>query len=119
MLCAISSLAAGQEKTTAGITDLDNIDCTGTAKACIKPVRFLSKTPSCVCFTCGYGTPDSRQICTKNRSEAKRLASSARHSGYKDQYMDNAVGALGTTRWSEAAKSNDKEDAKSKDKQEH
>jgi hypothetical protein len=92
-------LAAGQEKTTATMMDkqsTDEIDCSGKAKACAKPVKFLSRTPRCVCFTCAYGTPESRPMCTKNRSEAKSMAALAQKSGNDDQEMYSAVASLGT-----------------------
>jgi hypothetical protein len=102
-------LAAGQEKAAPAIgkqaapaigkQSVDGIDCSGQAKACTKPVKFLSRTPSCVCFTCAYGTPDSRPMCTKNRSDAKSMASLAHKSGNGDQQMDHAVATLGTKDW--------------------
>ena len=70
------------------------IDCTGTARACSKPAKFLTKTLGCICFTCGYGTPQSRQICTKNPSEAKALADLVQSSGFPDENMDAVVGQV-------------------------
>lgn len=70
------------------------INCSGTAKQCAKPAKFLSKTPECVCFTCGYGKPDSIAICTKNVKEAQSLAKIAQESGFADVGMGVAVAAL-------------------------
>ena len=72
------------------------IDCTGTVKACNKPVKFLTKTPSCICFTCGYGTSDAKQLCTKTSNEADAFAKLARQSGFADDEMDKAVARITT-----------------------
>ena len=70
------------------------IDCTGKATACNKPVKFLTKTASCICFTCGYKTPDAKQLCTKRSNEAKSFAKLARQSGFSDDAMEDAVRAI-------------------------
>ena len=87
-ILAASALVLAQDQKSA------TIDCTGTAQACTKPAKFLSKTSGCVCFTCGYGTPASRQVCTKRTPEAKALAKMVQDSGFSDSNMDTAVAAL-------------------------
>jgi len=85
----VTTSKAGSE-----ISANSSIDCNGTAKACNKPVKFLTKTASCVCFTCGYGTSDAKQLCTKTSGEAKSFAKLARQSGFGEDEMDKAVAAI-------------------------
>jgi hypothetical protein len=86
------------KSTTSEMPASSSIDCNGTAKACNKPVKFLTKTASCVCFTCGYGTSDAKQLCTKTSGEAKSFAKLARQSGFGEDEMDKAVAAIGAQR---------------------
>jgi hypothetical protein len=79
-----------------GSPSVEDLDCSGKADVCAKPVKFLSRTSACVCFTCAYGTPKSRPMCTKSRSEAKSMAALAQKSGNDDQEMHSAVASLGT-----------------------
>jgi hypothetical protein len=88
--------AGVQATQTIGSPSVEDLDCTGKADACAKPVKFLSRTSACVCFTCAYGTRKSRPMCTKSRSEAKSMAALAQKSGNDDQEMHSAVASLGT-----------------------
>ena len=85
---------AQNARATADAKTMDAIDCSGTADECVKPAKFLSKTPECVCFTCGYGTKGSKAVCTRSVKEARSLAKITERSGFADETMTAAVAAL-------------------------
>ena len=105
LVVAVAGFSFAQDQKAAAHSEqepLNPIDCTGTAKACTKPAKFLTKTFGCICFTCGYGTPESRQICTKSPSEAKAFANLVEKSGYADESMDAAVGTESSQKFASA-----------------
>ena len=45
--------------------------CADSPKDCKGPVKYLGETDRCACFSCEYGRPSQRILCTTNEADKR------------------------------------------------
>ena len=45
--------------------------CADSPKDCREPVKYLGETDRCACFSCEYGRPSQRILCTSNEADKR------------------------------------------------
>jgi hypothetical protein len=46
-------------------------DCADSPRDCKEPVKYLGETNRCACFSCEYGRPNQRILCTTNEADKR------------------------------------------------
>jgi hypothetical protein len=68
---------AGPEPNVSALTIVAQ-SCADPADNCKSPVKFLGERDGCACFTCEYGKPTQRIICTANGADKLKLMTLAK-----------------------------------------
>ena len=45
--------------------------CADSPNGCKAPVKYLGETDRCACFSCEYGRPSQRILCTSNEADKR------------------------------------------------